>query len=202
MLSLKERVEWLESELPPNPARFQVHSALPFAILCYDPDEEWELRRQATLLASRLQNRGRSVVTVSLAEILWQAIDEAEPDGRERIFAKERAEGFAAAQAQVTRYLSDDPRAPSHRGFLFLPDLLVRRLAALDPSRHIAFLTRAAALAPHIYQVSQLLDQMQGRAVVPTVLFYPGHKEGANDLVFMNLPGRDAHGTYRVRIYA
>jgi hypothetical protein len=47
MSSLKERIEWLERELPPNPPRFRIHEDLPFAILRYDPKEEWELRRES-----------------------------------------------------------------------------------------------------------------------------------------------------------
>ena len=46
-----------------------------------------------------------------------------------------------------------------------------------------------------------LLDQMQGRTAVTSILFYPGAREGENQLRFMNLPSRDALGTYRVKIY-
>ena len=115
-------------------------------------------------------------------------------EGVEAIVRLEQRSGFATAQAQVTRYLSDPVWAP-------LPDLLARRLASLDPSRQIAFLTRAAAMAPHTYFISMLLDQMQGRTAVTSILFYPGAREGENQLRFMNLPSRDALGTYRVKIY-
>src|SRR6059036_1279930 len=77
-LSLKDRIEWLERELPPNAPRFKIHDDLPFAILRYDPDEEWPLRREVKLLGARLAGKGRTVVTVSLAELLWRAIDASE----------------------------------------------------------------------------------------------------------------------------
>ena len=52
--------------------------SLPFAILVYDPAEEWGLRRQARKLGTRLENKGRQVEIVSLAELLWKAIDDSE----------------------------------------------------------------------------------------------------------------------------
>ena len=58
MSSLKERIEWLERELPPNPPRFKIHEDLPFAILRYDPAEEWDMRREVRLLATRLGDPG------------------------------------------------------------------------------------------------------------------------------------------------
>ena len=46
MLSLKERIDLLERDLTAVPPRISVYHDLPFAILRYDPDEEWwELRR-------------------------------------------------------------------------------------------------------------------------------------------------------------
>jgi hypothetical protein len=97
MSSLKERIEWLERELPPHPPRFRIHEDLPFAILRYGPKEEWDLRREVALLATRLGSRGRSVTMVSLAELLWQAIDENE--GIDAVTGLERERGFDAAQA-------------------------------------------------------------------------------------------------------
>src|SRR2546428_5904241 len=97
--SLKERIEWLERELPPNPPRFRVHEDLPFAILVYDPDQEWQLRKEARHLATRIEKGGRQVVFVSLAELLWEAIDSSE--GLDALVRLERERGFDAAQAQV-----------------------------------------------------------------------------------------------------
>ncbi len=65
---LKERIDWLERELPPNPPRFKIYDALPFAILRYDSEQEWQLRREARHLATRMENRGIHVETISLAE--------------------------------------------------------------------------------------------------------------------------------------
>jgi len=192
MLSLKDRLELLEHDLLAEPPRISVYHDLPFAILRYDPQQEWELRREARLLVTKLTNAGKHVHTVSLAELLWQAIDSTE--GLEAIVALERQRGFEAAQRQITTYLSDRDWRP-------LPDLLVECLGPLDPAKDIAFILRTAAMAPAIYHMSKLLDEMHGRTRVTTILFYPGTLEGTTGLRFMDLQDREATGNYRVKIY-
>jgi hypothetical protein len=61
---------------------------------------------------------------------------------------------------------------------------------------------RAGVMAPALYQMSKLLDEMHGRTLVPTILFYPGTLEGATGLRFMALKEREALGNYRVKIYS
>src|SRR5712692_2796347 len=192
MSSLKERIEFLESDLIAVPLRIGVYQDLPFAILRYDPTEEWDLRREAKLLATRLEGVGKEVHIISMADFLWQAIDESE--GLDEIVGLERSRGYPAAQDQVTTYLSDRDWRP-------LAGLLAERLAKLDPKKSIVFLTRVAAMAPGIYHMSKLLDQMQGKTHVTTILFYPGSIEGTTGLRFMNLKDRDTLGNYRVKIY-
>lgn len=193
MLSLKERIDLLESDLRANPVRIKIHNDLPFAILRYDPEEEWELRRAARHLATRLQETGKRVHSISLAGLMWEIIERTE--GLEAVVELEKLRGFEAAQEQINIYLSD-------RDWLPLPDVLAEKLAHLDPEHDVAFLMRAASMAPGIYHMSMLLDQMQGRTQVPTVLFYPGTIEGNTGLQFMGLSNREAMGNYRVKIYS
>lgn len=192
MLSLKDRIELLENDLKTVPPRISVHHDLPFAILRYDPKEEWEVRREAKLLATRMGDCGKQVQTISLAELLWEAI--ATSEGLDAILELERERGFEAAQEQVNIYLSDPD-------WSYLPQMLEDRLRSLDPTKNIVFLLRAAAMAPAIYQMSKLLDEMQGRTRVVTILFYPGTLEGTTGLRFMALKEREAMGNYRVKIY-
>lgn len=140
MSSLKERIELLENELKAVPPRISVYHDLPFAILRYDPTEEWDLRREVKRLATRLEGAGKEVHIISMAEFLWRAIDETE--GLDEVVGLERSRGYLAAQDQVTTYLSDHDWRP-------LAGLLAERLAKLDPSNCIAFLTRVAAMAPY-----------------------------------------------------
>jgi hypothetical protein len=190
--SLKDRVELLEADLKAVPPRVSVYHDLPFAILRYDPAEEWELRRQTKLLATRLGECGKQAHLVSMAELLWEAVRTTE--GLEAVVELERQRGYEAAQEQVTVYLSDRDWKP-------LPQLLKARLEKLDPARSVVFLTRAAAMAPALYHMSKLLDEMQGRTRVTTILCYPGSLEGTTGLRFMDLKDREALGNYRVKIY-
>ena len=190
--SLRDSIRTLEEDLTANPMRISAYHDLPFAILRYDPEEEWSLRREAKYLATRLHYANKQVHTISLAGLLWEAIDDAE--GLNAVVELERARGFEAAQEQITTYLSDPDWSP-------LPEILGERLEHLNPERDMAFLLRAAALAPAIYHMSSLLDKMQGRTSVPTVLFYPGTLAGTTGLHFMGLKDRETTGNYRVKIY-
>jgi len=192
MLSLKDRIKLLEVDLLGIPPRISVYHDLPFAILRYDPAQEWQVRRQIDLLSSRVRSRGQEVIMISLAALLWEAIGKSE--GLDTLFELEKEMGYAVAEGQVTTYLSDPDWAP-------LPELLANRLRLLDPDKHIVFLYRAAAMGPSIYPMSRLLDEMHGRTLVRTVLFYPGTMEGTAGLKFLSLQGREPTGNYRVKVY-
>lgn len=189
---LKERITTLESDLKANPMRHHVYHDLPFAIFCYNPEDEWQLRREVDLLKTRLENEtDRQVVFISLAELLWQAVEGSE--GIEEVAALEASSGFDAAQRQVQDYLSDPDWMP-------LPRLLAERLDVLDPERHLVFITRAGSLAPNLYRVSKLLDEMKGKTRVPCVLFMPAATEG-NSLRFMGIAENEGRGSYHTKVY-
>jgi hypothetical protein len=190
---MKERVKTLEADLKASPMRHYIYHDLPFAIFCYPPGEEWAARREIDLLKTRLENdTDRQIAFVSLAELLWQAVDESE--GIEALVGLERRAGFEAAQRQIQDYLSDPDWRP-------LPDLLAEQLDPLDPDRHIAFIVRAGALAPNIYRVSKLLDEMKGRTQVPCVLFMPATTEGRSSLRFMGIAENEGRGSYHTKVY-
>jgi hypothetical protein len=74
MLSLKERIELLEKDLPLNPPGFIMSSDLPFALFRYDPslpDEgEWKMRQEIQNLSMRVENAtARGVHNLSLATL-------------------------------------------------------------------------------------------------------------------------------------
>jgi len=199
MSSLKDSIAHLESDLAATPVRISVYHDLPFAILRYNPTEEWELRREIKLLATRLEASGKSVHSISMADLLWSALklvkEKDEDEGFDSIVALEKSRGYGEAQLQVTTYLSDRIWVP-------LWDLLAKRLATLPQEKTVVFLTRVAAMSPGIFHMSMLLDKMHGKTTLPTVLLYPGSIEGTTGLRFMDLKDRDALGNYRVKIYA
>ena len=192
MSLLNNRIEFLENDLKANPPRISVYRDLPFAIFRYDPCEEWALRREAHLLTTRLEEAGRKTCIVHMSDLLWKAIQDSE--GIDAVVELEGDRGFLAAQEQVTTYLSDRDWRP-------LAGLLMERFQSLDSSTKVVFLMRAAAMAPGIYHMSKLLDQMHGKTPITTILFYPGSIEGTTGLRFMALKDRDALGNYRVKIY-
>jgi len=194
MSSLQERLETLEADLNASPMRHHVYNDLPFAVFCYPPQQEWEMRKALQLLGTRLDNHGsRKVTTISLADLLWRGIDESE--GIEEIVALETDWGFEEAQRQIQDYLSDPDFRP-------LPELLAEELDKLDPDQHIVFIVRAGALAPNMYRVSKLLDEMKGRTQVPCVLFMPATTEERSSLRFMGISENEGRGSYHTKVYA
>lgn len=193
--SLPERIKnQLEQDLRQTPPAFIRYRDLPFAIFRYDPPDEWLLRGEIRRLQTRLAQVGKQVTLISFADLLWDAIDQAE--GIDAIAQFEREHDFLRAQEQVNTYLSSADWAP-------LADTLARKLEPLDPQREVVFLWRAAAMGPDIFPMSTLLELLyEHRLEVPSVLFYPGTAEqNGTGLRFLDLPGRNPSPNYRVKIY-
>lgn len=198
MSSLKDSITPLESDLKAVPSRISVYHDLPFAIMRYAPTDEWELRREIKLLATRLEAVGKEVHIIPMSELFWSALDKVhekdDDEGLEAVVSQERQRGFVEAQQQLTTYLSNKVWVP-------LWELLADRLATINSENSVIFLTRVAAMSPGIFHMSMLLDKMHGRTKATTILFYPGSIEGTTGLRFMDLKDRDALGNYRVKIY-
>jgi hypothetical protein len=192
MSLLPERIEALFEDITSNPLRISAYHDLPFAICRYDPSQEYFARKQIELLATRLKYQNRSVHFVSIAELMWELIKTTK--GVARIVEVEKMLGFDYAQRTVGSLLSGP-------GSQNLSQIVARRAQSLNPATEIIFLVRAAALAPAIYQLSKLLDELKDKTSVPTILFYPGGLDGNTGLKFMDLADREAIGNYRVKIY-
>jgi hypothetical protein len=193
MSSLKERIELLEGDLTATPMRIATSHDVPYAILRYSPTDEWVMRREIRLLTTRLEATGKTVVAISLADLLWESIQKSE--GLEAVVELERDRGYVEAQNQLATYLSDEDWCP-------LAKLIEEKLDGYDPATTVAFLLRVSSMSPGIYDMSTLLGDMHVRKVrVPTILFYPGSLEGTTNLRFMDLKEREALGHYLVKIY-
>ena len=193
MASLKDRVEGLEADLSAKPMRHYVYSDLPYAIFCYRPEQEWDMRGEIRRLATRLnQEKVRKIELVSLAELMWQSIEESE--GLDAIRTLEQSTGFLGAQTQINRYLSDKDWRP-------LSILLQEHLKPFRPETHLVFIVRAGALAPNVYRVSKLLDEMKGKTRTPCVLFMPATTEGQTNLKYMGIAENEARGSYHTKVY-
>ncbi len=150
---------------------------------------EFALRAEVTLLCTRLDQAGKRVTVISLAECLQEAL-EAEGLDAEALAEAETSAGLEAAVETVFEVLSS---------YQPLDQLVARRLPDdQDPTRDVVFITRAGALFP-VYRTSSLLEQLKGKVSVPAVLFYPGEYDGAAGLRFMGV--LDAEHNYRPRIF-
>ena len=171
----------------PRPAISAYHD-MPYALFRYDPQDELELRRQVSMLRTRLEQAGKRVVRISLAECLEEAMSSVQP--LEDWFDAERRQGTDTVVETIHAVLSE--HAP-------LDDLVAARMPAdPDPLRDIVLIHRAGALFP-VYRTFTLLEQLKGRVLVPTVLFYPGTLDGAAGLRFMGV--LEAEHNYRPKIF-
>ena len=191
MSELEHRIrQFLEPvlDLPDPRPRISAYHDMPYALFRYDPEEEFELRKQVTMLETRLSQKGKRIKRISLAECLDEAMRSQRP--LEEWFAAEREQGVETVVETVHSVLSE---------YKPLVELVAERMPTEpDPLRDIVFILRTGALFP-VYRTFSLLEQLKGRVNVPTVLFYPGDLDGASGLRFMGV--LDAEHNYRPKIF-
>src|SRR6267142_4783706 len=88
----------------PRP-RISAYHDMPYALFRYDPEEEFELRKEATLLETRLSQKGKRIKRISLAECLDEAMRSQRP--LEEWFAAEREQGVESIVDTVHSVLSE-----------------------------------------------------------------------------------------------
>jgi hypothetical protein len=175
-------------ELPDPRQRISAYHDMPYALFRYDPEEEFDVRKEVTLLETRLSQKGKRVSRISLAECLDEAMRSQRP--LEEWFAAERDQGVETIVETIHSVLSD---------YSPLVELVAARMPSNpDPLRDVVFISRTGALFP-VYRTFSLLEQLKGRVHVPTVLFYPGDLDGAAGLRFMGV--LDAEHNYRPKIF-
>lgn len=185
---LTRALEPVLAEADPRP-RISAYHDMPFAIFRYPPEDEFAVRQEVTLLRTRLEQAGKRVTVISLAECLAAALDSEDLDAAALADA-ETSVGLEATIETVHEVLSS---------YQPLDELVAARLPdGSDPLRDVVFIVRSGALFP-VYRTSSLLEQLKGKLDVPAVLFYPGELDGAAGLRFMGV--LDAEHNYRPRIF-
>jgi hypothetical protein len=170
-------------------AKLGAYHDMPYAIFRYSPEVEFEIRGEIDLLATRLENAGKRVTRISLAECLSAAIES------EGITIDDLLENEASTGV--------DAMVDTFHGILESSCPLVDLVAAQlpddqSPLKDVVLLTRTGALFP-VYRSHALLEQLKGRLNVPAVLFYPGDLDGPTGLSFMG--ALDPDPNYRPRIF-
>lgn len=168
--------------------KLSAYHDMPYGIFRYDPEAEFDLRQQVTLLETRLSQKGKRVARISLAECLDEAMQSQRP--LEEWFNAERDQGVETIVETVHSVLAE---------YSPLVELVAARMPQdPDPLRDVVFILRTGALFP-VYRTFSLLEQLKGRVSVPTVLFYPGELDGAAGLRFMGV--LEAEHNYRPKIF-
>jgi Domain of unknown function (DUF1788) len=168
--------------------KISAYHDMPYALFRYDAEEEFELRKQVTFLETRLHQGGKKPTRISLSECLHEAMISERPLAE--WYASEEEMGVEAVVETVHAILSANNR---------LVELVAAQLPREpDPLRDVVLITRTGALFP-MYRTFSLLEQLKGRVLVPTVLFYPGSLDGAAGLRFMGV--LDAEHNYRPKIF-
>ena len=175
-----------------------------FAILVYNPKEEFKLRQAIRYLSDDLKSSSWNVLSISLNQLLLNRLKGEDPKLIESIVRMEHR-----------LYERDPDRALNHLkdklahyidgadGIAKDVEDLIDKFASDYPlavDRTLIFLARTGALYP-FFRSSAMLKLLDGKTRnLPVVLLYPGERRDLSSLSFMGelSPDRD----YRPRIYS
>ena len=174
-----------------------------FAIVPYEPSQEFELRREVQRLSHDLVAHGWVVLSISLLDLLVQRIHRLAPEHRAEIIEMERM--FSAYELDRSLlYLKDELASliEGEDGLAADVARIIQQHCLLRPDqvdRTLVLIGRAGALYP-FFRTSALLRYVANRTNnVPVVLLYPGERKGQTGLSFMGVLPPDSD--YRPRIY-
>lgn len=185
---LTEKLEPVLKEQDPRPSISAYHD-MPYAVFRYPPEDEFAVRQELSLLQTRIEQVGKRVTIISLADCLQEGLT-AEDMDLETLADSEIAVGIEATVETIHQVISE---------YQPLDELVAARIPTdAEPTADVVLIIRAGALFP-IYRTSSLLEQLKGKVHVPAVLFYPGELDGAAGLRFMGV--LDAEHNYRPKIY-
>lgn len=187
---LRDMLEPILSKDDPRPD-ISSYREMPLCIFLYEPSCEFALRQELSLLKTRLEQRGKRILKVSLMECLTEAlalagITPAELAENEKMLG---TNGHKTVAQTVHQILSE---------YQPLDRLVLSKVPEdADPYRDILWITRAGALYP-CYRTSTLIEHFQAKLRIPGVLFYPGEIVPPAGLSFMGI--HDAEHNYRAKV--
>lgn len=188
---LRDILEPILSEEDPRP-ELSSYRDMPLCIFLYDPPDEFALRQELALLKTRLEQKGKRVIDVSLMVCMKEAIESCA--SLDQLIASEAElgdSGHRQAAQTVHSILSNRDYAP-------LDQIILSKVPENpDPHRDILWITRAGALYP-CFRTSTLIEHFQAKLSIPGVLFYPGEVVPPAGLSFMGI--HDAEHNYRAKL--
>ncbi|WP_411868852.1 DUF1788 domain-containing protein [Vulcanococcus limneticus] len=174
-----------------------------FAIVQYDPKDEYVMRVEVQKLIAELVTKGWFVLSIDLQKLLLDRIRSQPDDWSEKVIAMEKR----MADRQLDRglnYLKSKllPLVEGPEGLAGDCKRLIQDFVKQHPDKvdqTLVLIGRAGGLYP-FFRSSALLRHLDGQTEnVPVVLLYPGTKQGPTSLSFMGLLTPDSD--YRPRIY-
>jgi hypothetical protein len=175
-----------------------------FAILQYEPKEEFLLRERIRWLTDELQSRGWSICSISLHQLLLDRLKQQDPKVRDswirmeqRLYAKDPDRGLNHLKEKIAQYV-EGPNGIVQDVISIIGEFAEKAQDRED--RVLILLGRAGALYPFL-RSSAMLKYLDGKTFnLPVVLLYPGERKELSALSFMGelQPDRD----YRPRIYS
>lgn len=174
-----------------------------FAILPYEPDQEFTLRARVQSLTEELRAAGWVVLSISLQKLLLDRLRAAQPglvqsliDREKRLYQRDPGRALAHLEEKLAPHI-EGPDGLAADVARVVGDFADQHPEHTD--RALVLIGRAGALYP-FFRTSALLKHIDGRTRnLPVVLLYPGTRRDVTALSFMGElePDRD----YRPRIY-
>lgn len=187
---LRQVLEPILSKQDPRPD-ISAYKDMPLCIFLYEPSDEFELRQELGLLQTRLEQKGKRIIRVSLMDCMMEALSNA-GIAPEQLVENEvmLGEGGHQTVAQTVHQVLSE--------YSPLDQLVLEKVPGdANPHRDILWITRAGALYPY-YRTSTLVEHFQSKLGIPGVLFYPGEIVPPAGLSFMGV--HDAEHNYRARL--
>jgi hypothetical protein len=202
--SLKEAFAALRSDLlHEDGPKISTMRNYRFAIVSYDPSQEFALRREVRDLTEALRQGGWFVLPLSLQSLFLSRVRSLGEEWVQRVIEMERRtskidkdRGLAYLKSKIMP-LVEGPDGLAADCARVITEHTERHPDQVD--RTLALIGRAGAVYPFI-RSSALLRHLDGRTRnVPVVLLYPGERRGPTALSFMGV--LDPDSDYRPRIY-
>jgi hypothetical protein len=174
-----------------------------FAIMQYDPHDEFTLRGEVQRLTADLVANGWMVISISLQKLLLDRITAQGAEWVDRVVQMEERMADIELERGLNYLKSKlSPLVEGPDGLAADCSRVICEYADRHPDtidRTVALIGRAGALYPFV-RTSALLRHLDGRTRnVPVVLLYPGERRGPTGLSFMGILNPDSD--YRPRIY-
>ncbi len=174
-----------------------------FAIVQYDPADEFKLRAEVQRLSADLVASGWMVLSLNLQKLLFDRVRAQGGDWADRVIKMEEAmtriepeRGLNYLKSKLTPLIEGPDGIAADCGRI-ISEYADRHPENVD--RTLAVIGRAGALYP-FFRSSALLRHLDGRTRnVPVVVLYPGERRGPSGLSFMGMLNPD--NDYRPRIY-